>query len=289
MKKQTVILTVLFTAAFIAAGFLLFVVNKDNASLSSRERGRGEVLGAIVPHHAPLTSLIDGTIQKVSQQKQPKTIILIGPNHEDAGIGPALTRLTPWPLPVGNIPMNTVMIDEFLQEGLVLVDEKAMALEHSMFTVLPVLHKYFPEATFVPIILSSKHDKNRSQRLGEKIGSLLGSDVLLVASIDFSHYLSSDVAPLKDEETLALIEKRDYDAIERLPTAYFDSGPSLMTFLRAVDFDGTAEGELVYHTNSGQFAGEHIESSTSYMAFIFRRSKMPKKPERLLQKAFQAF
>lgn len=270
---------IVFSAAIFAAVFgLLFVavalVHRINIeSQSSTPKQKTEVLGAIVPHHAPLTSLIDGTLKKVSEQKPNVTrVILIGPNHPDAGLGPALTRLTPWNLPIGTVQTDTELTTEFIDEGLVLVDEKTLPLEHSMFTVLPVIHQYFPNAKVVTIILSSKHDKNRSKRLGEKIGSLLDEHTLLVASIDFSHYLSSDVAPLKDEETLDLIQKRDYDAIERIPTDHFDSGPSVMTFLHAVDFKGPSEGELVYHTNSGLFAGEPIRSSTSYMTFIFRRN-----------------
>lgn len=274
IQKIYLIKIIVLTAAIIAAVFLWSAKSRESAStaeISMSQQGQN-IRGVIVPHHAPLTSLIDGTIKQVSDSgAHPKTVILIGPNHPDAGIGPALTRLNSWDLPVGEVLTNTTVTQELIDDGFVLVDENVLPKEHSMYAVLPVIHKYFPNAKVVTVILSTKHDKNRSKRLGEKIGSLLGPDTLLVASIDFSHYLSSDIAPLKDEETLDLIEKRDYDAIERTLTDHFDSGPSLMTFLRAVDFGGAATGELVYHTNSGLFAGEPIQSSTSYMTFIFRR------------------
>jgi len=270
MKVRNFCIFFLLSAALVAAGFVL-LRRSAQVEMQTQSAIYTGTLGAIVPHHAPLTVIIDGTLKKVSEEKNPKTIILIGPNHSDAGIGPALSTFTPWQLPGANVELDTTLIEQFVDEGLVLIDEKTLEKEHSMFTILPVIHKYFPQAKVVPIVLSSKHDKNRSKRLGEKIGSLLNDDTLIIASIDFSHYLSSDVAPLKDEETLSLIEKRDYETIERMPTAYFDSGPSVMTFLRAVDFVGPSKGELLYHTNSGLFAGEPILSSTSYMTFIFRR------------------
>ncbi len=263
-------LLILF-CVFLGVGFFYFRYPNHSQMVESLSLKKGHVMGAIVPHHAPLTGLIDETLKQVSAERNSKTIVLIGPNHADAGIGPALSRLTSWDLPTGRVDMDTEVISHLVQQGLVAIDEKTLIPEHSMYTVLPVIQKYFPQAQVVPIILSSTHDKNRSQRLGERIGELLQNpDVLLIASIDFSHYLSSDIAPLKDSETLDLIEKRDYDLIERMPTAYFDSGPSLMTFLRAVDFNGRSHGHLIFHTNSGLFAGEPIQSSTSYMTFIFR-------------------
>lgn len=271
MKKSIPLSKIIFSAAIFAAVFGLCVFFYREAEELSPSGSSVDVRGVIVPHHAPLTTLIDETLHQVSKEKKPKVVILIGPNHEDAGLGPALTRVTNWSLASGQISIDQELTQEFVHEGLALVDEKVFPREHSMYTVLPVIQKYFPEAKVVTIILSSKHDKNRSKRLGEKIGSLLGSDTLLIASIDFSHYLSSDIAPLKDEETLHLITTRDYDKIERTLTDHFDSAPSLMTFLRAVDVGGRSEGELVHHTNSGLFAGEPIQSSTSYMTFIFRR------------------
>ncbi len=251
-------------AAIFVAALLCFF------SASPKNREEKKLVGMIVPHHDLVSPLIDDMFAQASSARTPKTILLIGPNHFDRGNGFAITSLSDFDTSFGTLKNNPDLAQTLLKKDLALEDTSAIVADHSIMALVPFVKKYFPDATFVPLILHSNHKEERSRLLGKKIGELLlEEDILVIGSIDFSHYLSSEIAPDKDAETRRFIQDRDYISIAKLGSDHLDSAPTLVTLLTALESFGSVEDVLVHHTNSGEYIGKVLDSSTSYLTYLF--------------------
>lgn len=250
---------------------LLSAVVATADSVFEKKSGESERIQAmIVPHHTLVAPLIDDMFRRSVETIQPKRVIIVGPNHPDIGYK-AITGLNDWTTPAGVLSADTQVIGTLVTKQLAVVDEETIRQEHSITTIIPYIQTYFPEATIVPIILSSTHDEHQSRALGAYLGSILEDKTLLVASIDFSHYLPHEIAEQKDKETYAAIEAHDIARIAGLNGDYLDSAPSLVTLLTAVDRESKAPHKLVTHTNSSVVMGAPLQETTSYFTIFFYR------------------
>jgi AmmeMemoRadiSam system protein B len=118
--------------------------------------------------------------------------------------------------------------------------------------------------------LKYRQNEDDMQKLILALQSISSKNILLVASVDFSHYLSSDIASSKDAETQKYFQNHDYKRIEALSSDYIDSPWTLITFLKYLEQNGLSEGRELSHTNTGKLAGQTIESSTSFFTYIFK-------------------
>jgi len=230
-----------------------------------------KIVGAIVPHHDLASDLIAEVFQKISKTNSPKKIILIGPNHPDSGAYSAQTANINWNVLNNRIETEQETFQKMLKFRSVGIDNEIVSKEHSIFTLLPFVTYYFPEAKVTPIILTSTHDLRASKALAESISPLIDEDTLILASIDFSHYLPSTATYEKDKISKSAIEKRNYELIAALNNDYLDSPPSLITFLKIMDLNQASKMEIVSNTNSGFLLGKDVESSTSYFTILFSK------------------
>lgn len=225
-----------------------------------------DVRGAIIPHHALASDLIADAFNQLRLSSDPSTIVVVGPNHEELGDNDAITSSLSWKMNNGTVNGDGFIRSSLRSEGLVTEDNDVVIGEHSIGTLLPYVAHYFPDAQIVPIVLSSKHDVIQSNRLGE---ALSDEDALVIASVDFSHYLTLEVADELDEITLDAIERRDLALISQMNSDYLDSPPSLITLFAAMDAANVNDHTLLQHTNSAVIEDKEVASTTSYFTILF--------------------
>ena len=223
----------------------------------------------IVPHHDLASDLIAEALQKVAQSEQPKRIILIGPNHPDLGSATVLTTKAIWQMRDIKVFPDELVLNNLVDQHVAEVDDTILSHEHSIYTILPFIHTYFPDAKVVPLILSSKLHITGSFALAQTLQKYLDDQTLVIASIDFSHYLPSDEDPIKDAYTKQIILSRDYNDIASLHNDHMDSPPSLITILKTMDLAGMISTTILRNSNSGLIVGRPIYSSTSYFTILF--------------------
>jgi AmmeMemoRadiSam system protein B len=105
--------------------------------------------------------------------------------------------------------------------------------------------------------------------LARRLAPLLSADTLLVASVDFSHYLPRDIADAKDVVTRQAIADFDLPAIMRMSPDYVDSPPSLGVLMQTMRLAGAAGPVEEAHTNSGYLLGSTVMETTSYFTFTY--------------------
>lgn len=191
---------------------------------------------ATIPHHLVASHLIAQTMYHISLH-QPRTLVIIGPNHQE--VGPAIA---------------TTPIDS--------------ATDQSLTSLRPFIRHYLPSTQVISLLIRQTASLDELDALTNRLAPLLTSpNTVLLASIDFSHYLPLDQANLKDQVTQNLVDTKNYSSIKNLSSDYLDSPGSLITYLKLIDKLGCASPALTYHQNSGELEHQPLAPSTSYLVY----------------------
>lgn len=231
----------------------------------STPRMEGSVYGGVIPHHWLPAHLITGFFRGLAENDPPDTVVLLGPNHTNAGSARVLTSNLAWETPFGLAEPDREFVGRLVEQGLARVEPARLTAEHSVAGIMPAVKYYLPEAQVVPVILSGDVTPTEALRLGEALAGLWTDDTVIVAAVDFSHYLVRAQAARHDAATLTLLEELDADALFALDNAYLDSPSSIAVLIAAMERLGAHRFILIENTNSGALQGDELAPTTSYV------------------------
>ncbi|MFY9499002.1 MAG: AmmeMemoRadiSam system protein B [Tepidanaerobacteraceae bacterium] len=227
----------------------------------------GRVYGAVVPHHLLARELIGEVFAKLGQ-RPPTQIILLGPNHQNLG-NKILTSSLAWQTPFGTVETDEYIIDELLKTKLVKQDDRPFTKEHSIGNLMPFIKYYLPDTKVVPIIFHYDVSKKEAEQIAQCLSNYVDKGAVVIASVDFSHYLSREKAEQKDQETIKAMKERDFDKLLSFGNDHLDSPASLVTLFFTMERQGITEFEILAHTNSGILLGNDLIETTSYITLVF--------------------
>ncbi len=225
------------------------------------------LIGGLVPHHILAGSMFSRFYLELERQP-PATVIVVGPNHDNRGARIA-TGVQPWTTPFGQVEVDQPLVEKLVAAGLATVDDGALDPEHSVGSQMPYIKYHAPGARVVPLIFHRDVSIGEIGRLAEFFAPLLGRDCILVASVDFSHYLTRPEAEAKDKETLKAIRAEDLPALYRMGPDHLDSPASLGLLLLTMKRLGAAGPEILGNTNSGVIIGSDMIETTSYFTLRY--------------------
>ncbi len=229
-----------------------------------------DVKGIITPHHLLASHLIHDLFASVEGSTYDHVLVM-GPDHKNRDGVVVYTEDTGWQTPFGLLPLNDSFHTSLIQLPYMAVDNKKIADDHAITAIIPYVAYYFPHVSINSMILPPTLSRNQAIELGHFLKDTLDSDkTLLVASIDFSHYLSVDTAYEKDSETLEAINNRDYLAISRFTNDHVDSPQTLIAFLTYLDSIGHSEQILLHHKNAYDIVPGDYFNTTSYFLMLYR-------------------
>ncbi len=230
----------------------------------------GPVAGGIIPHHWLAGHLITGFFRGLAASDAPRTIVLIGPNHPNAGGAQALTSDLPWETPFGLVEPDRGRIQALTSTGLVHVEDTILTTEHSVAGIMPAIKYYLPEAQVVPIILSGGMPQTEARRLGETLAGQWSDGTVFVAAVDFSHYLVQSQAERYDAVTLEALRAFDAATLFTFDNRYLDSPPSIAALMEVMTALGAERFVLLENTNSGAMERDELAPTTSYIVGYYR-------------------
>lgn len=234
----------------------------------SNKEGGNKVVALIAPHHDLAADYTAELFQKIGRRKI-KTVIIVGPNHLDRGAGDIITGLVAYNYLNNNINSNAELVNNLIKDKIAVSDPDRLADEHSIYNLSPYIKYYFPEAELVPIILSSRVSEKQAQQLGDYLAAYINDETIIIGSVDFSHYLSTEEANLNDAVSQTAILKRDYNKIYSLNNDYLDSPATLVTVLRAAKTVNANEVTIVRNSNLSAAVGAgSVANSTSYFTIL---------------------
>jgi AmmeMemoRadiSam system protein B len=238
-----------------------FKFKKNELDLS-----KNDVVAGVIPHHLLAADLIAEFFENL-KGKSYDTVILMGPNHFNAGEAKMITSAYDWQTPYGRLEVDDEILDKISKD--VKINEEAITNEHSMTSEVAFIKKAFPQAKFLPIILKPSATPAEAGDLARELFDLSrNKKTLLLASVDFSHYKNSETAQKNDAESVEAILSFDFDKIYNLD---IDSPASIYALLKFSQLS-TAGFKLLYNSNSAILAGKpDLKSTTSYVTGYFTK------------------
>ena len=224
----------------------------------------------IVPHHWLAGHLILGGLRDLAAGGDYQRIVLIGPNHVNAGAAAVITSDIAWQTPFGSIEPDAEAVRPLLDGGFVRSQPDVLTYEHSVAGIVPAIAYYLPEARLVPLALRRDMTAGEVERLAVSLAPLLDSRTALVAAVDFSHYLSAEQAGRRDRETLAALDSLDSPRIFSFGDDHLDSPPSMAVLVEAMRLSGAGDFQLRENTNSSELGGSALAPVTSYIYGYYR-------------------
>ncbi len=237
---------------------LISKIRDTEIDLIKLNLAKNKIIGGIVPHAGYIYSAYQAVhffeILKASEQ-QFDTFIIINPNHTGYGSGIALDTNDAWETPFGKINIDNKLNNLLGFEK----SEKAHKFEHSGEVILPLL-QYFIDSEFniLPITMSVQNYYNAQLIAGKiRIAALkLNKKICIIASTDFSHYVSPEDGKQKDakaiHEILNFNPEGLIDTVKKNHISMCGFGPvaCLLEYTNSVSED--AKAELLKHGNSGE-------------------------------------
>lgn len=173
-----------------------------------------QIIGGITPHAGYVYSgyeashLFEIVKENITQYD---TVFIINPNHSGYGATIALDNNEYWETPLGKVEVDTDFQDLLPYEKSAIAHQ----YEHSGEVVLPFLQYYF-DYTFkiVPICILEQTYQNAFDLANDifKSNKKLAKKILIIASTDFSHFVSPEEGRMQDE--LAVQEILKFNSLD---------------------------------------------------------------------------
>lgn len=233
-----------------------------------------EIIGGVVPHAGFMYSgVVAVHFYEIVYQcgHTFDTVIILNPNHTGYGMGEVIVDCNKyWETPLGKVQVDV----DFVRELHLPADDRTHELEHSGEVQIPFLQIFLQEGFQILPIALNHQSAEVSLRVARAIfeaNKKLGKKILLVASSDFSHYVSPQVGNKMDELVLESIMKLDVQGIDRVVKQHHISvcgyGPimTLVEYARLVS--STPYAKILRRGHSG----EHSPSETvvDYVSILF--------------------
>lgn len=174
-------------------------------------------IGAIVPHAGHVYSGYQTIpfFRLLRQRRElPETFIILHPNHTGTGPDIALDPHDSWKNSAGIVPQDQELGDALGYP----YDEVAHRHEHSAEVIIPYLQYFFEGHPFriLPICMK-RQTSEQAEELAKRLYSVRKHhqrNMMVIASSDFSHFVSPGKGFQDDQMVLDQLDARDTDALE---------------------------------------------------------------------------
>jgi AmmeMemoRadiSam system protein B len=161
-----------------------------------------KVKAMILPHHLLVASFMEKFYAEIAAKNTYDRVVILSPNH--FGYGHNFLQTTD-KLPDPD-SLDRQWVKELDSSRTARIENTDFGLEHGIYVHYPFLKKYFPGAKLVAVTVKDKTPCAELDRLAGKLMDLekvSPGRTLYVASLDFSHYSSEEIAAANDRRTLS--------------------------------------------------------------------------------------
>ena len=244
------------------------LTKKDDQVSSSGKTQNIKYYGGVVPHHLLANVMISDFFSVVSSPDV-KTVVLLGPNHKQAGETNFSTSDSIWNTKEGNLNPEMRVINNLTDNELVSVDNKIVSEDHSISLLVPLIKHHFPNANLVPLISKGSTPLKDIEVVSSRLINSLKNDFIVIGSVDFSHGLKPQDAQINDKETLEYIINNNYNNLLMLQDEHLDSPASVVAVLMLMEKFGKQKMEVLDHKDAATLMGDGFSETTSYYSIVF--------------------
>jgi len=223
-------------------------------------------MAGVVPHHDVAATLISGFFASAATYSY-DLVIILGPNHQ-GDLAEIILSCKGWDVGSGLAAHGGFVQDMLAAPGIdAVVSHAHMEYDHSAAVLIPFVYHYLPGAQVAPLLLNRSMSFGGTVRLFEWLHQWIensGKDVLLLASVDFSHFLTPQEAFRRDQITIPAMLGQEYHFLHGLNYHYLDSAAAIIIFLMYLEALGLVP-EILDHTDASEFLGFGLDETTSYI------------------------
>ena len=214
-------------------------------------------------------------------------VVVIAPSHYEAFDFTSVYEGDAYATPLGAIPVDRAFAKQLASmsptirlssQGHVPTPKGA---EHALEVELPWLQRVLGDFELVPIVMGDQSYES-SRALGVALTKLIqGSDTLIVASSDLSHYHPYEEAVKIDHKTLNALQAWDYLSMSRNFEARIweaCGGAPIVAAMIAAERMGANQALVLKYANSGDITGDNSRV-VGYSADVFLKTQSGKTVE----------
>lgn len=189
-------------------------------------------------------------------------VIILGPDHRVGFKNGAISNVSAYETPLGRLKLHPDAEKLRKQFDCFRPVPASDKKEHSIEVILPFLQVYLKDFQIVPVVIGSGNVKQYTSA----IDSVCDDKTLLVASSDFSHYLSYEEANRRDRQTIKMILNLNGEDLAADSNRVCGVTPIRILINLARQYNW--EPVLLYHENSADTAGPR-QQVVGYAAIAF--------------------
>ncbi|MFA7421981.1 MAG: AmmeMemoRadiSam system protein B [Melioribacteraceae bacterium] len=259
---------------YLASGSALDLAVLDgivNADKDYPKKDDGIVKAVVVPHHLVASKSIALGIKAMASSSLNR-VVIISPDHFFRCQKMLCTTDGNFESFFGKTTISKQDVEELKKSEDVVESSELFSNEHGIYTIVPFIKHYIPNAKIVPIVVSqngtgSEQDRTKILKLLKTLLSKNG--VGLVISSDFSHYL-----PLKESDQIDVKTQNSFcsgnsQEILTLKNPEQSDCPLCLWILEQTAKElGFWNPNLVIHTNSANLMNDtSVKETTSHFTF----------------------
>lgn len=242
----------------------------------------GKVLAAMAPHAGYVYSArFAAPVFSALAACDVDTVVIIG--HDLGASAPGamavLSDVDAYETPLGQVPVDTAMVNALCKLPGVIIHNGIHAREHSIEIQLPFLQLVKPGAKILPVFIGDISVDNCRRFADALDATAAGRKLFLLASTDLSHYPSYDDAQRLDADTMALVSAMDVQGLCKRQAGKGVSSANTQTTMCATggvvtallwaQKHGANAVQILAKGNSGDAHGGDLKSVVGYASAIF--------------------
>lgn len=227
----------------------------------------GDVVALVAPHAGYIYSgKVAAHSYALLKGKKFDRVVVIAPSHFEAFAFNSVYNGDAYATPLGNVPVDKefaaklAKLDPLIQlstRGHLPAQQQG---EHALEVQLPFLQIVLGDFKLVPIIMGDQNYEIE-RALGVALAKMVkGTNTLIVASSDLSHYHTYEEASKLDHKTLKAVEEWDYLSLSRnFEMRVWEAcggGPIVATMI-ASERLGAKQAKVLKYANTGDETGDH--------------------------------
>lgn len=230
-----------------------------------------EISAGVVPHHLLARELIENFFNYLSSKVKPEVIILLSPDHFQAGkiLESDFITVSPLAEDFHGLKIDQKLISNISFENEFVFENSAIKKEHGILNLLPFIKNHFPDSKIVPILISQTTSKEKVDRLLESLNFHCPDKTLVLASVDFSHYLPKSAAEFHDTKSKRVLINFEKENFQNLDA---DSWQALYLARGFANLRKKESPTVIGYKNSADFLEkENTRETTSYFSVVFEK------------------
>lgn len=223
-------------------------------------------IGFTSPHYQPAMYLTASLCKTASAKGGYDTVVVIGPDHKGTGGGVVVSE-SGFDTPFGSLTPDRSFTERVMKHPSVSakIDDDFIERDHAAVALMPYVKYYFPKARAAAVLLSKSCDNAALTALADILRDAGDArSVLVLLSIDFSHYQSPAEAERRDADTLEIIGSRNIARLRNLDGANLDSPESMSVMLFLLNqypqrqLTLLAKAAIPYRENGLEYTGSYF-------------------------------